>query len=255
MLLLLLILLVGSLLLVVNLLGRYTGSLQFGEQVRLREADRKLLRGHAYYRDLPAKDRRRFEDLLTEIIYEKDWIGRDLSVTRAMKLRIAAALVQVTFGYPDLLLLHFRKIIVYPDEYDGRGDGRRFIGEADPGQGILAFSWKHFQSGFQDDSDAVNVGLHEVAHALWFENAIPNAEVDFLPSAALARWHGLAKEEMERIHHGHSRLFRNYAGTNEAEFFAVAVEYFFEQPGAYRDRMPELYACMVELLQQDPLGR
>ncbi|TXI82845.1 MAG: hypothetical protein E6Q44_00750, partial [Flavobacteriales bacterium] len=40
--------------------------------------------------------------------------------------------------------------------------------------------------------------------------------------------------------------------TNQAEFFAVAVEYFFEQPVAYQERLPELYACMRALLRQDP---
>ncbi len=51
--------------------------------------------------------------------------------------------------------------------------------------------------------------------------------------------------EMEKAWRGRSVL-RKYAGTNEAEFFAVAVETFFERPGALRRATPELYAILEE---------
>lgn len=227
-----------------------------GEEIRLNEADRQwLLEQGSFYAGLSRRNQRRFEERLKEMVYEKNWIGHGITVTREMKVRIAGALVQVTFGFPDLLLLHFQRIVIHPNAYENRRTGKLHVGEATPGAMALAFSWKHFVHGFDNMEDAFNVGLHEVAHALWFENVIPNAEVDFLPQRALERWRRLGREEMERIRHGHSRLFRDYAGTNEAEFFAVAVEYFFEQPRQYRESMPELYACMVELLRQNPLGR
>jgi hypothetical protein len=61
-----------------------------------------------------------------------------------------------------------------------------------------------------------------------------------------------AHEEVERIGRGEGRLFRTYAGTNEEEFFAVAVEYFFEQPQLFLKEQPELYDLMRKLLRQDP---
>jgi hypothetical protein len=65
-------------------------------------------------------------------------------------------------------------------------------------------------------------------------------------------WRTLAEVEAARLRAGNGRLFRAYAGTDQAEFFAVAVEYFFEQPGSFKTQLPELYACMCELLRQDP---
>ena len=47
-------------------------------------------------------------------------------------------------------------------------------------------------------------------------------------------------------------FLRSYAGTNEAEFFAVAVEYFFERPQEFQTALPELYGTLGSLLRQDP---
>lgn len=205
-----------------------------------------------YYGRLDPQGRKRFERRVKELLYEKEWVGRRIAVTWEMKVRIAAALAQLTFGYRNLLLLHFRRIVVHPDAYSNPRTGRRHIGEAAPGQKTLVFSWKHFVEGFSTPDDALNVGLHEAAHALWFENVIPSGEFGFLPAGPLARWRQLAREEMARIKAGRSRLFRAYAATNEAEFFAVAVEYFFEQPEEFREHMPEVQACLAQLLRQVP---
>jgi Mlc titration factor MtfA (ptsG expression regulator) len=48
-------------------------------------------------------------------------------------------------------------------------------------------------------------------------------------------------------------LLDTYGATNPAEFFAVAVEAFFEQPYALRTQHPKLYAELQEFFRQDPL--
>lgn len=40
--------------------------------------------------------------------------------------------------------------------------------------------------------------------------------------------------------------------TNEAEFFAVAAEYFFERPLLFAEKHPELYALMERAFRQKP---
>lgn len=220
----------------------------------MRAADRALLVEHcAFYNALVPRQRKRFERRVKELMLEKDWIGRGLPITAEIRVRISAAIAQVTFGFDDLLLLHFRKIAVYPDAYRNPRTGAMHIGEAAPGAGLLIFSWKHFEEGFDEPHNGRNLGLHEVAHALWFENVIPNAEDDFLDAPTLKRWRLLARDEADRIHAGEDRFFRDYAATNQAEFFAVAVEYFFEQPRPFQEHLPELYATLCDLLRQDPL--
>ena len=50
---------------------------------------------------------------------------------------------------------------------------------------------------------------------------------------------------------GTHRLFRNYAYRNKMEFFAVAIELFFELPDILKTELPELYRVLSNLLNQD----
>ncbi len=129
---------------------------------------------------------------------------------------------------------------------------RGHVGELNPGFGVLAISWKHFIEGYREGCDGRNLGLHEMGHALWVGI---RKESGFMAEWDLRHWREwrrLAEEEAVRIRAGDGRLFRAYAGTDQAEFFAVAVEYFFEQPASFKAQLPELYACLCELLRQDP---
>ena len=47
-------------------------------------------------------------------------------------------------------------------------------------------------------------------------------------------------------------LLDTYGATDPAEFFAVSVEAFFEQPRALRARHPRLYAELQKYFQQNP---
>jgi Mlc titration factor MtfA (ptsG expression regulator) len=46
-----------------------------------------------------------------------------------------------------------------------------------------------------------------------------------------------------------------YGATNEAEFFAVATESFFEKPLQMEKRHPELYGLLRDYYGQDPAER
>jgi hypothetical protein len=52
---------------------------------------------------------------------------------------------------------------------------------------------------------------------------------------------------------GIATLLNTYGATNPAEFFAVSVEAFFEQPLALRGRHPNLYSELQHYFQQSPV--
>lgn len=221
--------------------------------VRLSVKHRATLeRRNPYYGGLDKARRKQFERRVKELLYEKDWIGKGITLTWDMKVRIAGAMAQVSFGFDDLLLLHFKRIMILPDEYMNRRTGQRHVGEVAPGSGTIILSWANFEKGYARPDDAHNVGLHEMAHALWLENGIDNGEYHFLPAEPLQRWQELAQEEIGLMNKGKDRFLRAYAGTNQAEYFAVAVEYFFERPGDLKTALPEVYGCLCDLLRQDP---
>jgi Mlc titration factor MtfA (ptsG expression regulator) len=55
------------------------------------------------------------------------------------------------------------------------------------------------------------------------------------------------------MQNGISNILGSYAATNYNEFWAVAVENFFERPKQMKDALPELYQAMCLLLNQDTL--
>ena len=206
-----------------------------------------------HYQKLGNPDKRRFERLVAAFIQDKEWRGARMHVAEEMKVMISACAAELLFGFPqDLVLRHFETIIIFPDSYRSAKSGRLHQGEVRPQSGVIMISWKDFVHGYAHTRDAHNVGLHEMAHALWFENRIQNGEQDFLHPELLQDWIDHADEEIERIREGKSRLLRGYAGTNQAEFFAVAVEYFFERPVEFKQDLPELYTTLCAMLRQDP---
>lgn len=211
-----------------------------------------IARYFQHYQRLGPQAKRRFEHLTALFHDEKDWRGVGMQLEGEMRVMISASAAQLLFGLPDITLEHFDRILIYRAAYPHPRSGRMHQGEVNPSAGIIRLSWAHYLEGYARPGDAHNVALHELAHALWFEDIIPNGEDDFFDKAVLRRWNELATEEIERIRARKKGLFRDYAGTNREEFFAVAVEYFFERPQDYREELPELYACMVGLLRQDP---
>lgn len=216
---------------------------------------RELLSKYSlYYGALDEAGKKRFERTVSRLIHSKKWQGVGMELEDELRVMIAASAAQLLFGLPEVTLKNFGTIQVYPNAYRADGGDRWHQGEVRPKSGVIKISWHHFLHGYSNMYDAHNVALHEMAHALWFEDMIPNGEHAFLDQRKRTQWNAMANTIMERIRNGQEILFRSYAGTNQEEFFAVAVEYFFEQPKEFRYEHPELYALMAGLLRQDPLA-
>ena len=212
-------------------------------------------RNFELYTQVDRWGRWRIRRRVKRMMAEKEWVGRGIQVTRGMKAMVSACAVQLMWGWEDEELLFFRRVLIYPDRFRTRLSDKDHVGELNPGFGLLAISWKHFTEGYREGRDGRNLGLHEMGHALWVGIRREGRYMAAWDRQPWQDWRALAEEEAERIRHGEGGLFRAYAGTDQAEFFAVAVEYFFEQPVLFREKLPELYACMVRLLRQDPAAR
>lgn len=206
-----------------------------------------------FYRRLNPTEKKTFEKRVQKFINQKQFIPRGMDrITDEMKALIAGAAIQLTFGYPSIYFAHFRRILVYPDNYYSEISQQYHKGEVNMG-GLIVLSWKNFVEGFIDQTDGRNLGLHEMAHALRLENAIRNEEYGFLDDDVLMTWTDLCYREIEKMNNGASDFLRAYATANSQEFFAVAVENFFERPAEFRDWHPGLYDTLAKMLNQDPL--
>jgi hypothetical protein len=95
------------------------------------------------------------------------------------------------------------------------------------------------------------VGIHEFAHLLDVEATQFSGIPAGLDPRRHEEWLALVEKETERLRRGKSVL-DPYGAEEPAEFFAVAVEGFFEAPLALRRRHRELYALLAEYFGQDP---
>jgi hypothetical protein len=168
-----------------------------------------------------------------------------------MVVLISASAIQLTFGLNEYRLDHFSRIFVYPKAFYSKISKQYHKGETNLA-GAIALSWSHFIEGYNKPNDKVNLGLHEMAHALRFDK-FKSEDYDLFFNTYYDKWQTVAQEEFKRTRDHSSSFFREYGGANFNEFFAVCVEVFFESPAEFKKLHPEIYRHMSILLNQDPL--
>jgi len=212
-----------------------------------------LLGNFRFYQKLPPKSKQIFERRVALFIGSKKFIPRKMiKVTWEMKVLISASAIQLTFGYPKVNLSFFRNILIFPDTFYSNANKQHHKGEVNPKAKAIVLSWRHFVEGYLTP-DGRNLGLHEMAHALRLENKVMNQEYNFLDRAVLIEWEEHAKRTMQEINAGQETFFRKYGGANNEEFFAVAVENFFERSVEFKEKHPLTYNTLCKLLRQDPV--
>lgn len=186
----------------------------------------------------------------------KTYYGKEgLEITDEMRILVAATAVQITFGFKFFQLPRFSKILIYPTQYYSKQTKKHHKGEVYPMGRWIRLSWDNFLHGFGDPHDGINLGLHEMTHAMSLENRIrTNGAHSYINPKAFAQWKPLALAEMERIKRQEKSIFRDYASVNLEEFLAVSVEVFFEQTEAFLAYHPALYTATKLVLNQDPLS-
>jgi hypothetical protein len=121
------------------------------------------------------------------------------------------------------------------------------------GQGPIILSREALLEGWRAPGGD-NVALHEFAHLLDMRCARATGIPRMLNPVAAGAWLGLIHREMMKVTQ-HRSVLRAYAAENEAEFFAVAVEHFFERPVELKARHPELHGALSQFFNQDPAER
>ena len=171
--------------------------------------------------------------------------GSLTAVTNEMKVLISAAACQLTFGYKYIILRSFPKIIVYPDDYYSQLNQAYHQGEVNLA-GAIVLSWKNFTKGYDLKSDGINLGLHEMAHAMRIENTLRNGEYGFIDKKLLRNFDA----EAQKIMHSNikSEYLSEHALSNTHELFATCVELYFERPEALKNISMSLYNAIQGIL-------
>jgi Mlc titration factor MtfA (ptsG expression regulator) len=117
----------------------------------------------------------------------------------------------------------------------------------------ISLSWKHLLADLQQANDGVNVGLHEMAHALHRQHEHFYGIRGKAFRSRFEQIDSLDDTIMNREKQQQSGLYPPYAHTSPHELWACSVELFFERSAALNNQYPELYAALCHVLNQDPL--
>jgi Mlc titration factor MtfA (ptsG expression regulator) len=213
-----------------------------------------LLRHVPFYRHLDDEGRARFERDVRLFIADQTFEAVDgVAITDRLLLEVAAGAALMLHGRPDWAFSTSRSFLFYPDHfdedyYDTREANYEGMVHA---QGPVILSVKAMETGWAASADGNNVVLHELAHLLDYDNSFADGVPSLMDPASAAAWIRLVHREMHRVKTGRS-LLRRYAATNPAEFFAVAVENFFERPHKMARRHPKLFEALMAFFNLDP---
>lgn len=210
-----------------------------------------LKQHNSYYSNLSENGQKKFEYRLQEFMRSKSFVGRqNLEVTDEMRILISAAAIQLSFGLEDFTYSNLHTINIFPGIFHSKLYNASFKGLTTR-DGVLALSWDDFKKGYANETDKLNLGLHEMAHALHIDLNDKKRYANHF-STQLQKWKRGALNDFYRLKAGKVPFLRSYGSSNLYEFFAVCVEHFFELPEEFKVQLPNLFGYTALLLNQDP---
>ena len=204
-----------------------------------------------YFNQLNESNKQKFLKRVYNFRKSKSFHFHGLDAQEEIMILVSAASIQTSFGLINYLLPFFKEIYILSDAYQALEAKELYIGHVSP-TGIY-ISWKHFVQGFADYSDGMNVALHEMAHALYHESFSKETGIDWDFRKDFEKLPAVFGPIMTRAIVEKKSYLRGYAFTNFHEFWAVSVEYFFENSQGLKDNLPQLYTILCDTLNQDPL--
>lgn len=198
-------------------------------------------------------------------IEEKEWLGIKKDVTFEMKVVISFYACLIIVNLDNESYENLNTIYIYPYEYvinelksyDGIYTKEKFIIEGQSTGGVVLISWHNAKKESYHFKNH-NVIIHEFAHELDFENGVADG-VPILENSKYKSWANIMFKTYKRLNRksitnrfwGKYKLF-GYAGAiNEAEFFAVASELFFEKPNSLLQKFPDVYKQLEQFYKID----
>lgn len=214
---------------------------------------------------LPHELHSKLQGKISLFLDQVDFVGcNELEITEEMRLSIAAQACLLVVN-SDAWYTNLRTILVYPSAFKSKTathDGFVVhetetvrLGES-WARGPVILSWKHTKLGAANDSDGHNLVLHEFAHQLDDLSGQTNGVPVLTKSQSFAEWERVFLKAYENhirnIEAGRKTVLDAYGAENHQEFFAVAIEVFFEKPARLKNEEAEVYQQLSELLMLDP---
>jgi Mlc titration factor MtfA (ptsG expression regulator) len=228
-----------------------------------------LVKDHPILQGLLPEELSRLRNDSTIFLHEKVFEGADgLELDEGMREVIAVQACLPILHLGMEWYENWKTIVVVPDvfvEEHTSFDSAGVVHEWDEDQsgeswdtGPVLLSWKDVEaSGW---GDGYNVIIHEAAHRLDMLDGEVNGRPSLHKGMDPVEWKEVFTTAFADLKRKSGRRKRGlaidpYAVEDDAEFFAVTSEYFFERPAVLCREYPEVYRLQAAFYRQDPLKR
>ncbi len=215
-----------------------------------------ILRNIPLYQKLSTQEKEQIAHSIMLFINTKEFIGVSLKLTDEIRVIVAfnACLLllhsKVSQCYENLETLVIYSNTIVADRINnsaGIATKGPFLLEGQSSSDTVVLSWSDASKDayhlYRD-----NVIIHEFAHELDFLDGSANGTPP-LPNSKYHEWAEVLAHDFNRLQEvtlknrdwGKYKLLGSYAATNEAEFFAVVSERYFESPESLKKHFPRLY--------------
>ncbi len=206
-----------------------------------------------FYQQLNKEKKQEFEERASHFLVTTKITGVKTTAEDIDKVLIAASAIIPIFKFKDWEYHNLNEVLLYPEsfdhEYNQAGADRNILGMVGTGamNHVMILSQHELRQAFINESGKSNTAIHEFVHLL----DKSDGDIDGLPEALLDKqyikpWLQLMQQGIKDIYDDRSDI-NPYGATNEAEFFAVVSEYFFERPELLKENHPQLYALLSKI--------
>lgn len=206
-----------------------------------------------FYQQLNEFKQKEFEDRVQQFLAQVKITGIKTTVEDIDRMLIAASAVIPIFNFPGWEYVNLHEVLLYPDsfdhEFEQQGGGRNILGMVGNGSlnHVMILSRHELRQAFNNKTGKTNAAIHEFVHLVDKTDGTINGVPQFiLEQKYIMPWLQLMHREITMIRENRSDI-DPYGATNEAEFFAVVSEYFFERPDLLQQKHPELYELLVKI--------
>lgn len=212
-----------------------------------------------FYRQLNEHKQKEFEERVQHFLAQVKITGIKTTVEDKDRVLIAASAMIPIFNFPGWEYVNLHEVLLYPGSFDfdfeQQGVGRSIVGMVGTGplNHVMILSRQELRQAFNNKKGNTNTAIHEFVHLVdKIDGSIDGVPAFILEQKYIVPWLQLMHREIQKIRENQSTI-DPYGAINEAEFFAVVSEYFFERPDQLKQNHPELYDLLVKIFR--PLSK
>lgn len=212
-----------------------------------------------FYVSLSSDGQLEFQERMLRFLNTTKITGIKTTVEDTDRVLIAASAIIPIFAFKEWEYFNLQEVLLYPAHFDEQftigSKSKAILGMVGYGymEGKMILSKKSLHHGFSNTTDKQNTAIHEFIHLIdKSDGSIDGVLSSFKDRQHIIPWVEMMNQKIVEIQNEESDI-RAYGATNQAEFLAVAGEYFFERPTLLKKKHPILYEYL-EMMFRQPLA-